>query len=164
VYVERYLQLLNNVLGPCVDKMSFAVRRLVDFRQDGTPLLFAVEVRNWLDEVIRGRWIGRRGQIEWPPRFPDLTPLDSFLWGHLKSLVFHTHPHAINDFKANISAVCRDSTPQNLERVPCNVQFCKNLCNKRRGTNLNIYFPNALSYEIELMGHPVCEITRCSIR
>lgn len=32
---------------------------------------------------IRG-WIGRRGVIDWPPRSPDLTPLDIFLQGYLK--------------------------------------------------------------------------------
>ncbi|KAJ4433851.1 hypothetical protein ANN_16163 [Periplaneta americana] len=34
------------------------------------------------------RWIGRGGPIAWPPRSPDLNPLDFYLWGHLKSLVY----------------------------------------------------------------------------
>ncbi|GBL73687.1 hypothetical protein AVEN_230681-1 [Araneus ventricosus] len=35
-----------------------------------------------------GRWIGRGGPVLWPPRSPDLTSLDFFLWGHLKELVY----------------------------------------------------------------------------
>ena len=34
------------------------------------------------------RVISRTGPVEWPPRSCDLTPLDSFLWGHIKSLVY----------------------------------------------------------------------------
>jgi hypothetical protein len=34
------------------------------------------------------RWIGRGGPTAWPPRSPDLDPLDFYLWGHLKSLVY----------------------------------------------------------------------------
>jgi hypothetical protein len=30
-------------------------------------------------EKMAGRRIGRGGPIAWPPRSPDLTPLDSFL-------------------------------------------------------------------------------------
>ena len=30
-------------------------------------------VRSWLDRQFPGRWIGRRGPLEWPPRSPDLT-------------------------------------------------------------------------------------------
>jgi hypothetical protein len=30
-------------------------------------------VRSWLDRQFPGRWIGRRGPLEWPPRSPNLT-------------------------------------------------------------------------------------------
>jgi hypothetical protein len=34
------------------------------------------------------RWIGRGGPTAWPPRSPDLNPLDLYLWGHLETLVY----------------------------------------------------------------------------
>ena len=37
-----------------------------------------------------GLWIGKGGPVAWPPRSPDLTLLDFFLWGHIKSLVYKT--------------------------------------------------------------------------
>ncbi|EZA48500.1 hypothetical protein X777_12995, partial [Ooceraea biroi] len=46
--------------------------------------------RNILNESFPDRWIGRGGRISWPARSPDLTPLDFFLWGHLKNEVFLT--------------------------------------------------------------------------
>lgn len=34
---------------------------------------------------LPGRWIGRGGPIRWPPRPPDLTPLDFCLGGWMNS-------------------------------------------------------------------------------
>ena len=36
------------------------------------------------------RWLGRGGPVTWAPRSPDLTPLDYYLWGHMKTLVYET--------------------------------------------------------------------------
>jgi len=41
---------------------------------------------NASDENLPGQWIGRRGAIEFPPRSPDITPLDLYLWGTLKDV------------------------------------------------------------------------------
>jgi hypothetical protein len=34
------------------------------------------------------RQIGRSGLILWPTCRPDLNPLDFFMWGHVKSIVY----------------------------------------------------------------------------
>ena len=34
--------------------------------------------------------LGRGGPVAWPPRSPDLTPLDYYLWGHMKTNVYET--------------------------------------------------------------------------
>jgi hypothetical protein len=34
------------------------------------------------------RWTGRGGPTAWPPRSPDLTPIDLFLWGCVKDRVY----------------------------------------------------------------------------
>jgi hypothetical protein len=41
-------------------------------------------VRRCLDRLFPGQWIGRRGSVEWPPRSPDLTPLDVLLVGAIE--------------------------------------------------------------------------------
>lgn len=61
------------------------------FQQDGAPPHFCRAVRQYLDEQYPDRWIGRAGPIQWPPRSPDLTPLDYFLWGYIKEIVYQ-HP------------------------------------------------------------------------
>ena len=57
------------------------------FHQDGASAHYSSRVRTYLDNKRPGNWIGRGGPVEWPPRWPDLTPCDYFLWGHLKEKV-----------------------------------------------------------------------------
>ena len=42
--------------------------------------------------------------IEWPPRSPDLTPCDYFLWGHLKNKVYATPPISVDNLRICITA------------------------------------------------------------
>jgi hypothetical protein len=81
------------------------------YQQDGAPPHFAVQVRNFLNNVFPNRWIGRRGPFEWPPRSPDLTPLDFFLWGHLKSKVYVDKPNSLEDLKRRIRVEMANITP-----------------------------------------------------
>ena len=50
-------------------------------------------VRYWLNDVVTDRWIGSHGPddrayLQWPPRSPDLTPCNFFLWGFVKDKVY----------------------------------------------------------------------------
>ena len=49
-------------------------------------------VLRFLNETLPQRWIGRTGPKDlalhsWPPRSPDMTPCDFFLWGYIKERV-----------------------------------------------------------------------------
>ena len=53
--------------------------------------------------------IGRKGQendalVRWPPRSPDLTPYDFFLWGFVKDTVF------VPPLPANLQGLCNRIT------------------------------------------------------
>jgi len=57
------------------------------------PLIFHRNVRVLLSRVHQQRWIGRAAKgdnhlLSWPPRSPDLTPCDFFLWGFVKGSVY----------------------------------------------------------------------------
>ncbi|KAJ8923944.1 hypothetical protein NQ315_006720 [Exocentrus adspersus] len=41
-------------------------------------ITYGVDVRLFLNDVFPGKWIGKRGPIEWPARSPDLSPLDFY--------------------------------------------------------------------------------------
>ncbi|GFW94670.1 uncharacterized protein TNCV_4247101 [Trichonephila clavipes] len=53
----------------------------------------------------------------WPPRSCDLTPLDYFLWGYVKSLVYADKPQTLDHLEDNIRRVIADIRPQMLEKV-----------------------------------------------
>lgn len=87
------------------------------FQQDGAPPHYSIAVRQFLDATFPNRWIGRRGPIEWPPRSPDITPLDFFLWGYLKSKVYLNRPNNIDDLKERIRQEIRLISPEVIENV-----------------------------------------------
>lgn len=62
-------------------------RNRVYFMHDGAPPHFGRQVRAFLHEFFGTRWIGRRPASHlWPPRSPDLNPLDFFLLGSSESI------------------------------------------------------------------------------
>ena len=76
------------------------------------------------------RWPRRPldGPIEWPPRSPDLTPPDFFLWGVLKDLVYSEKPRtiaALKDVICNkIAMIELDLCRKVCRSVPSRLQKC----------------------------------------
>ncbi|GFV39289.1 hypothetical protein TNCV_1229911 [Trichonephila clavipes] len=58
------------------------------FQQDGATCHTARATIDLLKDTFGDRLISRFGPVNWPPRSCDLTPLDYFLWGYVKSLVY----------------------------------------------------------------------------
>lgn len=113
---QKYLEMLEQNIVPAINGIA---QDLYDpiFQQDGAPPHYHLTVRNFLNERFPGRWIGRRGAIEWPARSPDLTPLDFFFWGFLKSKVYETRPQNVNELRDRIVHCCHLITPDMLENV-----------------------------------------------
>ena len=71
--------------------------------QDGAPAHRLIEVRDRLDEIFgNDRLVGLGHDVEWPPRSPDLTPCDFFLWGYLKDKVSMYPPQNIDALRQTI--------------------------------------------------------------
>ena len=66
-----------NFWRPTLSHLSTVSFEMV-FQQDGASAHYANVVWNLLNCNLNGRWIGRRGSVEWPARSPHLTPLDFF--------------------------------------------------------------------------------------
>ncbi len=94
---NTYQQLLHELRVTLDEDERFEGRDII-LQQDGAPAHFSVEVRNFLNEHFPD-WIGRAGRIAWPPRSPDLTPMDFSIWGIMKNRVY-AHPIAnVEDLK-----------------------------------------------------------------
>uniref|UniRef100_A0A8D9AAQ2 Histone-lysine N-methyltransferase SETMAR n=1 Tax=Cacopsylla melanoneura TaxID=428564 RepID=A0A8D9AAQ2_9HEMI len=130
-----YLELLEQTIIPNIIEIVGNNAEEFDpiFQQDGAPPHFARQVRDFLNIQFR-MWIGRRGHIEWPPRSPDLTPLDFFLWGYLKSKVYETPPNDIQDLKNRITNACRTITPGMLRNVRQEFVNRLHICREQAGS------------------------------
>lgn len=124
----RYLELLQEQIVPAIQEIAGDDFNEIWYQQDGAPAHFRVIVRNYLDVVFNNRWIGRRGTIEWPPRSPDLTPLDFFLWGYIKNKVYAIKPRDLEDLRQKIVNVCVDITPDMIRSAIENFYVRLGIC------------------------------------
>jgi len=114
-----YLEFLQNDFQDLLDDVPLIVRQQGYFMHDGAPPHFRRTVRDFLDELFPERWIGRGGPIAWPPRSPDCNPLDFYLWGHVKSLVYATPVESLDQLQERIIAAFTKikNTPGTFHRV-----------------------------------------------
>ena len=69
------------------------------------------------------RWIGRTGPKDlalhsWPPRSPNMTPCDYFLWGYVKERVYVPPlPTDLDELTNRITAGIKSVTDDTLRRV-----------------------------------------------
>ncbi|GFY27659.1 transposable element Tcb2 transposase [Trichonephila clavipes] len=87
------------------------------FQQDGATCHTARATIDLLKDTFGDRLISRFEPVNWPPRSCDLTPLDCFLWGYVKSLVYADEPQTLDHLEDNIRRVIADIRPQMLEKV-----------------------------------------------
>ena len=81
---DMYLHFLEEKLPELLEEVPLATRSNLIYQHDGAPAHFSKTVTSWLNDHFANKWIGRNGPTKWPPRSPDLTPLDFYLWGRLK--------------------------------------------------------------------------------
>ncbi|GFU56071.1 uncharacterized protein TNCV_3405341 [Trichonephila clavipes] len=80
---DRYRAMITNFFIPELNHHD--VQELW-FQQDGATCHTARATIDLLKDTFDDRLISRFGPVNWPPRSCDLTPLDYFLWGYVKSL------------------------------------------------------------------------------
>ncbi|GFS70962.1 transposase [Trichonephila clavipes] len=87
------------------------------FQQDGATCHTARATIDLLKDTFGDHLISRFVPVNLPPRSCDLTPLDYFLWGYVKSLVYADKPQTLHNLEDNIRRVIADIRPQMLEKV-----------------------------------------------
>ncbi|GFS97094.1 uncharacterized protein TNCV_184451 [Trichonephila clavipes] len=85
--------------------------------QDGATCHTARATIDLLKDTFGDRLISHFGPVISPPRSCDLTPLDYFLWGYVKSLVYANKPQTLDHLEDNIRRVIADIRPQMMEKV-----------------------------------------------
>ncbi|GFV67186.1 transposable element Tc3 transposase [Trichonephila clavipes] len=111
---DRYRAAITNFFIPELNNHD--VQELW-FQQDGAICHTARATIDLLKDTFGDRLISRFGPVNWPPRSCDLTPLDYFLWGYVKSLVYADKPQTLDHLEDNIRLVIADIRRQMLEKV-----------------------------------------------
>lgn len=105
---DAYLHFLNTFLADYLDENIWLGRlSQLWFQQDGAPPHNARRVSEKLSEMFPGRVISNNGDVQWPPRSPDLSPLDFFLWGCMKDHIYKTVPANIEELRVRIITTLR---------------------------------------------------------
>ncbi|GFS87976.1 putative transposable element [Trichonephila clavipes] len=111
---DQYRAMINNFFIPELNNHDI---QELWFQQDGASCHTARATIDLLKDTFGDRLISRFGPVNWPPRSCDLTPLDYFLWGYVKSLVYADKPQTLDHLEDNIRRVIADIRPQMLEKV-----------------------------------------------
>ncbi|GFX06444.1 uncharacterized protein TNCV_3016781 [Trichonephila clavipes] len=111
---DRYRAMITNFFIPELNNHD--VQELW-FQQDGATCHTARATIDLLKDTFGDRLISRFGPVNWPPRSCDLTPLDYFLWGYVKSWVYADKPQTLDHLEDNICRVIADIRPHMLEKV-----------------------------------------------
>lgn len=121
----RYKTMLQNYVIPELQQRN-VVNDIV-WMQDGAPPHVATCVRQVLQQNFGDRVISRNFAVSWPPRSPDLTPMDFWFWGYLKSKVYTSNPRDLSELKDAIKreviqippAMLRSSLLSTISRMQC---------------------------------------------
>lgn len=112
---QKYLELLRESIVPAIEHNRNVGE--IWYQHDGAPPHYSREAMQFLNNQFPGRLIGRRGALEWPPRSPDMTPLDFFLWGHLKNRVYKNRPENLEELCERIRTEIALITPNMLSNT-----------------------------------------------
>ncbi|KOC61905.1 hypothetical protein WH47_05341 [Habropoda laboriosa] len=134
---ERYLEFLNTQFRDYwEDPLPLSITQDMYFQQDGAPPHNSRIVRNYLNDMFKNRWIGTYGPAIWPPGSPDLSPLDFFLWGTIKDIIYDTPPRDVNDLKSKVTQTCALISQAKLEEAIKNVINRTEICIHAQGSHI----------------------------
>jgi hypothetical protein len=123
---ERYMNMLHDYVFPKL--VEIKLTRGVWFQQDGATSHTSKANIGLLKSKFHGRLISKFGDVWWPPRSPDLTPPDFFLWGYLKEKVYRNKPKNLDQLKCNIteeiSAIPIDTLKKVMNTLPQKMESC----------------------------------------
>ncbi|KAJ8914275.1 hypothetical protein NQ315_011009 [Exocentrus adspersus] len=108
----RYLRFLQNEIEDILEE------------QDGAPPHNSRIVIDYLQQRFGQNVISTNGTVRWLPRSPDLTPLDFFVWVHLKNIVYATPVTTCENLEHAIINITAEQLENVLRDVAIRVKKC----------------------------------------
>ena len=84
--------------------------------------------------------ISHFGDVSWPPRSPDVSICDFFLWGYLKSRVYTNRPHTIEELKLPIRQEIAALPQKMLEHAMQEFEERLRMCVRQEGRHMTDIF------------------------
>ena len=108
------------------------------FQQDGTPVHWSFDVWDLLNRHLPGKWIARDGPTAWPPRSPDITPLNFFFWGYVKDRVYKTAAPVVASLRRRIVADMQTVYVSMLQCVCVELEYGLGMLRATRGAQVEV--------------------------
>lgn len=131
---DRYVEMLRTFVTPELNNFQHVQEYW--FQQDGATSHTAWQSMEVVRELFGNRVISRFGNIPWPPRSPDLSVCDFFLWGYLKSKVYTTRPRTLDELKQRIRDEIHSIPAEMLQRSMKNLKNRLQECIRTGGRHL----------------------------
>jgi len=131
----RYRQMLEGFFLPKLQELGISAASTW-FQQDNATCHTSARVIGFLEEKFPGRVISKNGSFLWPPRSPDLSIPDFFLWGHIKNEVYRTPVSTLTQLKRRIRKCIREISPDTLKATIDALLVRCRACIRRRGGHL----------------------------
>ena len=150
---NRYWPKLPENANQLVHSTTSCWETWLSLQQDWAPPHWHLAVRTFLNEHLPNRRIGRTGQNDqvfrkWPPRSPNLTVCDFFLWGYVKGRVYVPPlPATMDELQECITAAVNSVTPDMLQRVWSELDYCIDVCRVTRGGHTECVWYHMKLYE-----------------
>lgn len=122
ITAEIYRQ---QILSPFLEQLHDDEFQQGYFQQDGATAHTANATLDFLNEYYDDRVISRG---RWPPRSPDLTPLDFYLFGSLKNSIYKNRLHTVEELQEAIENKIASISEDELHNVFNNLKKRVNMC------------------------------------
>lgn len=133
---ERYVEMLDEFFVPRLQNFPGYNQRTW-FQQDEATSHTSNRSLARVRDFFPNKLISRQGDINRPPRSPDLTPMDFFLWGYVKSKVYANKPTSLAQLKEIIRHEMAAITETTCRAVIGNFSARLNECRERNGLHLD---------------------------
>lgn len=118
----KYLEILQNTVETFLENLPLARAVHAWYQMDGAPAHNARTIHTKLMSLFDDRWWGNKGPFLWPARSPDLTPLDFYVWGRIKNLVYSSPLRNKDDLRDRIIEAFNSLDPNEIRRATQSVE------------------------------------------
>jgi hypothetical protein len=137
---DIYVEFLNAELPNLFEDIPLLFCANGWFQHEGAPPHFSRQVREILDRQYLHRWIGCGGPRQWPAQSPDLNPLDFFLWGYVKNIVYRSPIATEEQRRGCVQEAFATITPEMVTNSKLSLLQLAQLCLQMNGGHFKHFF------------------------